>query len=64
MGRQTSTGLAVVIIAVLTLLFVISAVSGVERGVQWLSNFNMVLAVVLLLFILSWARPCSSSARW
>jgi glycine betaine transporter len=37
---------------VLTLLFVISAVSGVERGVQWLSNFNMVVAVVLLLFIL------------
>jgi glycine betaine transporter len=49
---ESSTGLAVVIIAVLTLLFVISAVSGVDRGVQWLSNFNMVVAVVLLLFIL------------
>jgi glycine betaine transporter len=49
---ESSTGLAVVIIAVLTLLFVISAVSGVERGVQWLSNFNMVLAAGLLLFIL------------
>jgi glycine betaine transporter len=48
----TSTGLAVVIIAVLTALFVISAVSGVERGVQWLSNFNMVLAVLLVLFVL------------
>jgi glycine betaine transporter len=47
-----TTGLAVVIIGVLTLLFVISAVSGVERGVQWLSNFNMGLAVLLLLFIL------------
>ncbi len=49
---ETSTGLAVVIIAVLTLLFVISAISGVERGVQWLSNFNMLLAIALLLFIL------------
>jgi glycine betaine transporter len=49
---ETSTGLAVVIIAVLTLLFVVSAVSGVERGVQWLSNFNMLVAVGLLLFIL------------
>jgi glycine betaine transporter len=49
---ENTTGLAVVIIAVLTLLFVISAVSGVERGVQWLSNFNMVVAVLLVLFIL------------
>jgi glycine betaine transporter len=49
---ERSNGLAVVIIAVLTLLFVISAVSGVERGVQWLSNFNMVVAVALVLFIL------------
>jgi choline/carnitine/betaine transport len=51
-GIPSSTGLAVTIIAVLTLLFVVSAVSGVERGVQWLSNFNMVAAVALLLFIL------------
>jgi glycine betaine transporter len=51
-GVETTTGLAVVIIAVLTLLFVVSAVSGVERGVQWLSNFNMLVAVGLLLFIL------------
>jgi glycine betaine transporter len=49
---EKSIGLAVMIIAVLTLLFVISAVSGVDRGVQWLSNFNMLVAVGLLLFIL------------
>ena len=49
---ESSNGLAVVIIAVLTLLFVVSAVSGVERGVQWLSNFNMLVAIALLLFIL------------
>ena len=42
---ETSTGLAVVIIAVLTLAFVVSAVSGVGKGVQFLSNFNMVVAV-------------------
>jgi glycine betaine transporter len=51
-GLQSSNGVAVTIIAVLTLLFVVSAVSGVERGVQWLSNFNMVVAVALVLFIL------------
>jgi glycine betaine transporter len=48
----TSTGLAIAIIAALTALFVVSAISGVERGVQWLSNFNMVVAIGLLLFIL------------
>ena len=50
-GVDNSTGLAVVIIAVLTLMFVLSAVSGVGKGVQFLSNFNMVVAVVLLAFI-------------
>jgi glycine betaine transporter len=49
---EATTGLAVVIILVLTAMFVLSAVSGVERGVQWLSNFNMLVAIGLLLFIL------------
>ncbi|WP_420717870.1 BCCT family transporter [Streptomyces sp. H27-S2] len=46
-----STGLLVAIIAVLTVAFVASAVSGVERGIQWLSNINMVLALVLAVFV-------------
>ncbi|MGW5678842.1 BCCT family transporter [Streptomyces sp. NPDC003860] len=45
------TGLLVSVIAVLTAAFVLSAVSGVERGIQWLSNTNMVLALVLVLFV-------------
>jgi glycine betaine transporter len=49
---QISNGIAVAIIAVLTLAFVVSAVSGVAKGIQWLSNVNMVLAGLLLLFIL------------
>jgi glycine betaine transporter len=49
---EATTGLAVVIILVLTALFVVSAISGVDRGVQWLSNFNMLVAVGLLAFIL------------
>jgi glycine betaine transporter len=48
----TSNGLAVAIIAVLTLCFVASAVSGVHKGIQWLSNTNMVLALLLLAFLL------------
>nr|WP_260173698.1 BCCT family transporter [Nocardioides albus] len=39
------------IIAVLTVCFVISAVSGVAKGIQWLSNINMVLALFLALFL-------------
>nr|WP_246574799.1 BCCT family transporter [Streptomyces genisteinicus] len=46
-----STALLVAIIAVLTLAFVASAVSGVEKGIQWLSNTNMVLALVLAVFV-------------
>jgi choline/carnitine/betaine transport len=39
------------IIAVLTAAFVASAVSGVAKGIQWLSNINMVLALLLALFV-------------
>jgi choline/carnitine/betaine transport len=48
----SSNGVAIAIIAVLTVAFVVSAVSGVHKGIQWLSNTNMVLAVVLLVFVL------------
>ena len=51
-GVEASNGVAVAIIAVLTLAFVLSAVSGVHRGIQWLSNLNMVLAISLLAFLL------------
>jgi glycine betaine transporter len=44
--------LQVLIIVVLTALFVLSATTGVEKGVQFLSNLNMLLAILLLLFIL------------
>jgi glycine betaine transporter len=51
-GVESANGVAVAIIAVLTAAFVLSAVSGVHRGIQWLSNGNMVLAIVLVLFLL------------
>lgn len=44
-------GALVVIITVLTVAFVLSAVSGVAKGIQWLSNINMVLAVGLAAFL-------------
>ena len=48
---QIGTPVLVVIVAVLTFCFVASAVSGISRGIQWLSNINMVLAVVLALIV-------------
>jgi len=46
-----SVTVAILVIAVMTALFVISAVTGVHRGIQWLSNTNMVLAIILVLFL-------------
>ncbi|WP_115685028.1 BCCT family transporter [Corynebacterium senegalense] len=46
-----STQLTVGIIAVLTLAFLLSAMSGVGRGIQWLSNINMVIAALLAIFV-------------
>ncbi|WP_040981652.1 BCCT family transporter [Oceanobacillus jeddahense] len=41
-----------IIIAVVTVLFLISAWSGLSKGIQYLSNANMVLAGILFLVIL------------
>jgi glycine betaine transporter len=51
-GVSISNTLEVLIIVVLTVLFVLSATTGVEKGIQFLSNLNMGLAILLLLFIL------------
>ncbi len=47
-GNKT---LAVAVIAVLTACFVLSAVSGVEKGIKMLSNANAVAAGVLVFFL-------------
>ena len=51
LGPSGNAG-ALVIISVLTAAFIASAVSGVARGIRWLSNINMVLAVGVALFFL------------
>lgn len=50
--EQDSTGIQVVIIAVITCFVIFSVVSGVARGMKWLSNTNLVLAGLILMFIL------------
>jgi len=46
-----STTLTVGIVSVLTLAFLLSAMSGVGKGIQWVSNFNLVVAAVLAIFV-------------
>ncbi|HET7415934.1 MAG TPA: BCCT family transporter [Arthrobacter sp.] len=45
------TALPIIIICVLTVGVIFSAASGVSKGIKWLSNTNMVLAFVLLVFV-------------
>ncbi|MCW2135266.1 BCCT family transporter [Arthrobacter sp. VKM Ac-2550] len=48
---ELATPILVAIVAVLTVCFVASAISGIRRGIQWLANINMVLAVILALIV-------------
>lgn len=42
----------IIIIIAVTILFMLSAISGIGRGIKWLSNANIAVAVLLLLFFL------------
>jgi choline/carnitine/betaine transport len=48
---KVGNGVLIGIIVVLTICFILSAVSGIEKGIQWLSNINMVLALALAFFV-------------
>lgn len=48
----SSTSLSIVIIVVVTTLYIISAVTGVNKGIKILSSINMVLAFGLMLALL------------
>ena len=49
--EKYGTTAAALVIAFLTLCFVVSAVSGIDKGVKWLSNANAVAAALLVFFI-------------
>lgn len=51
-GLEVSSVNQIVIIAVTTVLFLLSAVTGVDKGIKWLSNLNLSLAAVLMLLVL------------
>ena len=50
-AENPDTAVAIIVISVLTVGVVLSAASGISRGIKWLSNTNMLLASVLLLFV-------------
>lgn len=43
---------SIILIIVITFLFIVSAVTGVNRGIKWLSDTNMVLAFALMALVL------------
>ncbi len=51
-GISNSTTISIIIIAVITVLYIISAVTGIDRGIKILSNTNMALAFLLMLLVL------------
>ncbi|MFC0301556.1 BCCT family transporter [Virgibacillus soli] len=44
--------LELVIIIIVTVLFMISAMTGLDRGIKYLSNLNVLFAILLMLFLL------------
>ncbi|MBV1731222.1 MAG: BCCT family transporter, partial [Hydrogenophaga sp.] len=51
MGLPVSSSSQVAIILVTTVLFLTSAVTGVARGIKWLSTFNLIVAGLLALTV-------------
>jgi glycine betaine transporter len=47
-----STAMALGILCALVLSYMISAATSLDKGIKWLSNINMALAVILLVYIL------------
>ncbi|MBU4542037.1 MAG: BCCT family transporter [Firmicutes bacterium] len=50
-NMPNTIGAQVIIIAVITVLFLISAATGIDKGIKILSNTNIIIAVLLLLFV-------------
>ena len=50
-GVANSLAVQLLLIAIITAIAIISVVRGLDRGVKVLSNFNVVVALLLLLFV-------------
>ncbi|MDZ8275214.1 BCCT family transporter [Microbacterium aquimaris] len=61
---EPSEGLQVLIIGVITVCVLASVLSGVTRGMKWLSSTNLVLAGLLLLYILIFGQTEYLLREW
>ena len=52
-GVPVTPGVQIGIIVAVTVMFLVSALSGLKRGIKWLSLGNVVLAGLLMLFVLA-----------
>ncbi|CAM3418885.1 glycine betaine uptake BCCT transporter [Marinicrinis lubricantis] len=51
-GLPNTFTIQLIIIAIVTVLFILSASTGLQKGIKYLSNTNMVLAVIIFLTVL------------
>ncbi|WP_282559199.1 glycine betaine uptake BCCT transporter [Paenibacillus sedimenti] len=51
-GLSVSPFIQVVIIGIVTIMFLLSATTGLDRGIRILSNTNLLIAVLLMVFVL------------
>lgn len=51
-GIENNSFTQLIIIAIVTVLFMLSAQTGLNRGIKYLSNLNIILAISLMLFLL------------
>jgi len=51
-GVGSGMSVSIIVIIVVTTLFITSAVTGINKGIKWLSNVNMIMAFGLMLLVL------------
>ena len=51
-GFEKNMTMQIIVLIVATAIFGASAYSGIKKGIQTLSNFNLLLAVILLIFVI------------
>lgn len=48
-GVPETNGVRTIVITVITILFMVSAITGIDKGIKWLSNANVTLCGILIL---------------
>ncbi|MFB9887422.1 BCCT family transporter [Balneatrix alpica] len=63
-GIEVSLTNKIILIVVVSAIATLSVVSGVGRGVKWLSVFNMWLTIAIMAFLLAWGPTRFLLATW